>query len=63
MKQKFENIIFEYLQSTLPDNLKSMLVKGHSNDERPLPYICVEGGGFIEAFGDGLRYQRLLIRF
>lgn len=42
MKQHFENIVFEYLQHNLPDELKAMLVKGHSNAERPLPYICVD---------------------
>lgn len=42
MKQHFENIVFEYLKRTLPVKLQSMLVKGHSNDTRPIPYICVD---------------------
>lgn len=42
MKQKIEDIIFKFLKANLPDNLKAMLVKGHSNLDRPIPYICID---------------------
>lgn len=42
MKLKFENAIFEYLKKNLNRDLAAMLVKGHSTDKRPIPYIVVD---------------------
>ena len=42
MKLKFENAIFDYLKKNLNRDLAAMLVKGHSTDKRPIPYIVVD---------------------
>ena len=42
MKLQLEKEILRHLSETLPDGYKSMLVMGHSTDDRPKPYIAVD---------------------
>lgn len=51
MKQKVENYIIEQINKILTDDLSAMLIKGHSNNDRPIPYICVDISEF-KPFGD-----------
>ena len=53
MRKELENILFDHLKTSLPANIKSMLVKGHSTDDRHIPYISIDVGE-IKPFGDML---------
>lgn len=53
MRKELENILFDHLKTSLPANLKSMLVRGHSTDDRHIPYISIDVGE-IKPFGDML---------
>ena len=53
MRKELENILFDYLKTSLPANLKSMLVRGHTTDDRHIPYISIDVGE-IKPFGDML---------
>lgn len=44
MKQELENKIYDYLKANLPKDMSSMLIKGHTTDNRKLPYIYVDVG-------------------
>lgn len=51
MREKLEKILYDHLKTSLPAELKSMLVRGHSTEDRHIPYICVDVGE-IKPFGD-----------
>lgn len=53
MRREFENILFDHLKTSLPAGLKTMLVRGHSTDDRHIPYISIDVGE-IKPFGDML---------
>lgn len=53
MRREFEKILYDYLKTSLPAELKSMLVRGHSTDDRHIPYISIDVGE-IKPFGDML---------
>lgn len=53
MREELENILYDYLKTSLPAELKSMLVHGHSTENRHIPYISVDVGE-IKPFGDML---------
>ena len=53
MGKELENILFDHLKTSLPANLKSMLVRGHTTDDRHIPYISIDVGE-IKPFGDML---------
>ena len=53
MRKELENILFDYLKTSLPAELKSMLVRGHTTDDRHIPYISIDVGE-IKPFGDML---------
>lgn len=53
MRKELENILFDHLKTSLPAELKSMLVRGHSTDDRHIPYISIDVGE-IKPFGDML---------
>lgn len=53
MRKELENILFNHLKTSLPANLKSMLVRGHTTDDRHIPYISIDVGE-IKPFGDML---------
>ena len=53
MRKELENILFDHLKTSLPANLKSMLVRGHTTDDRHIPYISIDVGE-IKPFGDML---------
>ena len=53
MRKELENILFDHLKTSLPANLKSMLVRGHTTDDRHIPYISIDVGE-INPFGDML---------
>jgi hypothetical protein len=42
MKLQLEKEIFRHLCETLDEKYRSMLVMGHSTDDRPKPYISVD---------------------
>ena len=44
MRKEIEDILFEYLLSALPEAMKPMLVKGHSTEDRHIPYISLDVG-------------------
>ena len=50
MRREFEKILYDYLKTSLPAELKSMLVRGHSTDDRHIPYISIDVGE-IKPFG------------
>lgn len=41
MRKEIEDILFEQLLSALPEAMKPMLVKGHSTEDRHMPYISI----------------------
>ena len=53
MRKELENILFDYLKTSLPANLKSMLVRGHTTDDRHIPYISLDVGD-VKPFSDML---------
>lgn len=53
MRKEIENILFEYLLSALPEAMKLMLVKGHSTEDRHIPYISLDVGD-VKPFSDML---------
>ena len=53
MRKEIEDILFEYLLSALPEAMKPMLVKGHSTEDRHIPYISLDIGD-VKPFSDML---------
>lgn len=53
MRKEIEDILFEYLLSALPEAMKPMLVKGHSTEDRHMPYISLDVGD-VKPFSDML---------
>lgn len=53
MREELENILYDYLKTSLPAGLKTILVRGHTTDDRHIPYISVDVGE-IKPFGDML---------
>lgn len=53
MRKEIEDILFEYLLSALPEAMKAMLVKGHSTEDRHIPYISLDVGD-VKPFSDML---------
>ena len=53
MRKEIENLLFEYLLSALPEAMKLMLVKGHSTEDRHIPYISLDVGD-VKPFSDML---------
>ena len=53
MRKEIEDILFEYLLSALPEAMKPMLVKGHSTEDRHIPYISLDVGD-VRPFSDML---------
>ena len=51
MKEKLENILYEYLKTNLPSELSKILIKGHTTNDRRIPYIYIDVGE-IKPFGD-----------
>lgn len=53
MREELENILYDYLKTSLPAELKTMLVQGHTTDDRHIPYISLDVGD-VKPFGDML---------
>ena len=53
MRKEIENILFDHLKTSLPANLKSMLVRGHTTEDRHIPYISLDIGD-VKPFSDML---------
>ena len=53
MRLELENILYEHLKTSLPTELKTMLVQGHTTDDRHIPYISIDVVE-IKPFGDML---------
>ena len=53
MRKEIEDILFEYLLSALPEAMRLMLVKGHSTEDRHIPYISLDVGD-VKPFSDML---------
>ena len=53
MREKLESILYSKLKASLPAELKTMLVQGHTTDDRHIPYISIDVGE-IKPFGDML---------
>ena len=53
MRKELENILFDHLKTSLPANLKSMLVRGHTTEDRHIPYISLDVGD-VKPFSDML---------
>ena len=53
MRKELENILFDYLKTSLPAELKSMLVRGHTTEDRHIPYISLDIGD-VKPFSDML---------
>lgn len=51
MREKLENILFTKLKALLPAEFKTMLVRGHSTNDRHIPYISLDVGE-LRPFGD-----------
>lgn len=51
MREKLENILFSKLKASLPAEFKTMLVRGHSTNDRHIPYISLDVGE-LRPFGD-----------
>lgn len=51
MREKLENILFTKLKASFPAEFKTMLVRGHSTNDRHIPYISLDVGEF-RPFGD-----------
>lgn len=44
MRKEIEDILFEYLLSTLSEAMKPMLVKGYSTEDRHMPCVSLDLG-------------------
>lgn len=53
MREELENILYDYLKTSLPAELKSILVRGHTTDDRHIPYISLDIGD-VKPFSDML---------
>lgn len=53
MRKELENILFYHLKTSLPVELKSMLVRGHTTEDRHIPYISLDIGD-VKPFSDML---------
>lgn len=53
MRKELENILFDHLKTSLPAELKSILVRGHTTDDRHIPYISLDIGD-VKPFSDML---------
>ena len=53
MRKELENILFNHLKTSLPAELKSMLVRGHTTEDRHIPYISLDIGD-VKPFSDML---------
>lgn len=53
MRKELENILFDHLKTSLSAELKTMLVRGHTTDDRHIPYISIDVGE-IKPFADML---------
>ena len=51
MREKLENILYSKLKTSLPAEFKTMLVRGHSTNDRHIPYISLDVGE-LRPFGD-----------
>ncbi len=51
MREKLENILYSKLKASLPAEFKTMLVRGHSTNDRHIPYISLDVGE-LRPFGD-----------
>ena len=51
MKEKLENILYDYLKTNLDSDLSRILIKGHTTEDRRIPYIFIDVGE-IKPFGD-----------
>lgn len=51
MREKLENILFTQLKASLPVEFKTMLVRGHSTNDKHIPYINLDVGE-LRPFGD-----------
>lgn len=51
MRERLENILFTKLKASLPAEFKTMLVRGHSTNDRHIPYISLDVGE-LRPFGD-----------
>ena len=51
MREKLEDILFTQLKASLPAEFKKMLVRGHSTNDRHIPYISLDVGE-LRPFGD-----------
>ena len=53
MRKELENILFDHLKTSLPEELKSMLLRGHTTEDRHIPYISLDVGD-VKPFSDML---------
>ena len=44
MREKLESILYSKLKASLPAEFKTMLVRGHSTNDRHIPYISLDVG-------------------
>lgn len=51
MREKLESILYSKLKASLPAEFKTMLVRGHSTNDRHIPYISLDVGE-LRPFGD-----------
>lgn len=51
MRERLENILFAQLKASFPAEFKTMLVRGHSTNDRHIPYISLDVGE-LRPFGD-----------
>lgn len=51
MREKLESILYSKLKASLPAEFKTMLVRGHSTNDRHIPYIILDVGE-LRPFGD-----------
>lgn len=42
MKEEFENYVYEQIKANLDDELSAILIRGHTKEERKIPYIYVD---------------------
>lgn len=53
MREELEKILYDHLKTSLPAELKTMLIQGHTTDDRHIPYISIDVGE-IKPFEDML---------
>ena len=51
MREKLESILYSKLKASLPAEFKTILVRGHSTNDRHIPYISLDVGE-LRPFGD-----------